>query len=206
MRGVMKKSISSVLRVTALRLKRLPRTGRLESPGVRVCVSVSRSLRTPPTTVVPPSGTSTSVCIRCVSMPGVPSALTMSLTVLFSIVTRRMTVPASVICGVMERRSGTETKVVVKTDEPPPVPLCGVTTGICVPLSICAERLLSAVTRGVATTLAWPLPSAAVMSAPICAVPKMPVVRPMTVVGLSAPRPGEGSGVPTESRPAGRSG
>jgi hypothetical protein len=37
---------------------------------------------------------------------------------------------------------------------PPPAPLCGVTMGICAPLSICAERLLSAVTRGVATTFA----------------------------------------------------
>jgi hypothetical protein len=61
MRGVMKKSISSVLRETSLRLKRLPSTGMELMPGVRFCVSVSRSLTTPPTTVVPPSGTSTSV-------------------------------------------------------------------------------------------------------------------------------------------------
>jgi hypothetical protein len=65
-----------------------------------------------------------------------------------------MTVPASVIWGVMESRSGTETKVVVKMAAAPAPPACGVTTGICAPLSICAERLLSAVTRGVATTLA----------------------------------------------------
>jgi hypothetical protein len=76
--------------------------------------------------------------MRCVSMPGVPRALTEPLTLLFSIVTFRMTVPASVICGVTERRSGTETKVVVKSVEPPPAPICGVTTGICVPDSICA--------------------------------------------------------------------
>jgi len=53
---------------------------------------------------------------------------------------------------------------------------------------------LSAVTRGVATTFAWPRLSAAVMSAPIWAVPKMPVVRPMTVVGSDAPRPGAAVG------------
>ena len=188
MRGVMKKSISSELRSTALRLKRLPSTGRLPRPGVRFCVSLSRSFSTPPTTVVPPSGTSTSVDMRCVSMPGVPSEfVSVRLMLLFSIVTWSMTVPASVICGVTERRSGTETKVVVKTDDAPPADCCGVTTGSCEPDSICAGRLLSAVTRGVAMIFACPFDSAAVMSALICAVPKMPVVSPMTVFGAVAP-------------------
>jgi hypothetical protein len=38
--------------------------------------------------------------------------------VLFSIVTLRTTVPTSVICGVIERRNGTETNVVVTTAVP----------------------------------------------------------------------------------------
>ncbi len=127
--------------------------------------------------------------MRCVSMPGVPSELvSVPLTLLFSIVTRRTTVPASVICGVTERRSGTLMKVVVKMGVPPPELICGVTTGICEPDSICAGRLLRAVTRGVAMIFACPFCSAAVMSALICAVPISPVVRPMTVLGAVAPR------------------
>jgi hypothetical protein len=41
-----------------------------------------------------------------------------------------MTVPASVICGVMESVSGMATNLVVKTAAPPAPPACGVMTGI----------------------------------------------------------------------------
>ena len=57
--------------------------------------------------------------------------------------------------------TGTETKVVVTTAVP--AAACVVCTGICEPLSICAGRLLIAVTLGVATVFAVPLSSAAVI-------------------------------------------
>src|SRR4026207_2358903 len=99
--------------------------------------------------------------MRWVSIPGTPPTAIPVLMVLFSIVTRRMTVPASVICGVIERRNGTDTKVVVTTAVPAAAWV--VCTGICDPLSICAGRLLSAVTFGVATVFADPRNSAAVI-------------------------------------------
>jgi hypothetical protein len=120
-------------------------------------------------------------------MPGTPPTAIAAFSVLFSIVTRNTTVPASVICGVMERRNGTDTKVVVTTAVPPAA--CVVCTGICEPLSICAGLLLRAVTRGVATVLAWPRDSAAVINIAIWALPKSPVVSPMIVFGFAAPRP-----------------
>src|SRR5215213_6744180 len=145
-------------------------------------------------TVVPPSGTSTSDCMRCVSIPGTPATAIPVLSVLFSIVTRSTTVPASVICGVIERRSGTDTNVVVTTAVP--LAACVVCTGICEPLSICAGRLLRAVTRGVATVFACPRDSASVISALICAVPNNPVVKPITVLAAAAARLFVGTGVP----------
>src|SRR6185369_11864558 len=126
--------------------------------------------------------------------PGTPPTAIPVLMVLFSIVTRKTTVPASVICGVMERRNGTETNVVVTTAVP--LAACVVCTGICEPLSICAGRLLSAVTRGVATVFAWPRDSANVISALICAVPNNPVVKPITVLAAAAARLLVGTGVP----------
>ena len=182
----MKKRISLFWRVTSLRLKRLPTSGIEARPGVRCRVSPSVSANTPPITVVPPSGTSTSVCMRWVSIPGTPPTAIPVLIVLFSMVTRRMTVPASVICGVIERRKGTETKVVVTTAVP--AAACVVWTGICEPLSICAGRLFKAVTRGVATVFASPRVSAKLSNALICALPNSPVVRPITVLAAAAPR------------------
>ena len=56
--------------------------------------------------------------------------------------------------------------------------------GILVPLLISAGRLLSAVTRGVAMTFAWPFCSPAEIMALICAVPKTPVVNPIAVFAI----------------------
>src|SRR5690242_15350792 len=145
-------------------------------------------------TVVPPSGTRTSDCMRCVSIPGTPATAIPVLSVLFSIVTRNTTVPASVICGVIERRNGTDTNVVVTTAVP--LAACVVCTGICEPLSICAGRLFKAVTRGVATVFAWPFDSASVINALICALPNKPVVKPMTVLAAAAAMLLVGTGVP----------
>src|SRR6185436_1553571 len=116
--------------------------------------------------------------------------------VLFSIVTLKTTVPTSVICGVIDRRSGTDTNVVVTTAVP--LAACVVCTGICEPLSICAGRLLRAVTRGVATVFACPRDSASVISALICAVPNKPVVKPITVLAAAAARLFVGTGVPAK--------
>src|SRR6185369_17580560 len=132
--------------------------------------------------------------MRCVSIPGTPPTAIPVLMVLFSIVTRNTTVPASVICGVIERRNGTETNVVVTTAVP--LAACVVCTGICDPLSICAGRLFRAVTRGVATVFACPRDSARVISALICAVPINPVVKPITVLAAAAARLFVGKGVP----------
>src|SRR6185369_1852453 len=125
---------------------------------------------------------------------GTPATAIPVLSVLFSIVTRNTTVPASVICGVIERRSGTDTNVVVTTAVP--LAACVVCTGICDPLSICAGRLLSAVTRGVATVFAWPRDSANEINALIWAVPNSPVVKPITVLAAAAASDGFGGVVP----------
>src|SRR5436189_4200345 len=61
--------------------------------------------------------------------------------------------------------------------------------GILVPLFISAGRLLSAVTRGVAMTFAWPFCSPSVISELICAVPNIPVVKPMAVLAIDDARP-----------------
>ena len=61
-----------------------------------------------------------------------------------------------------------------------------VVTGIWLPLSICAERLFRAVTRGLAMVLLWPFDSERFRAAVICAVPKIPVVSWINPVGTAS--------------------
>src|SRR6185369_10534085 len=68
----------------------------------------------------------------------------------------------------------------------------------CEPLSICAGRLLRAVTRGVATVFAWPRDSANVIIEVSWAVPSNPVVKPITVLAAAAAMALTGVGVPVK--------